>query len=615
MQELATPAAAATGEIERVLAELQEANERLAIAGVRIQEITGQAERRRMESEAAAAEAATLFRLGCSFSQELDREKLVQLITDEATALCCANFGALFFNGTDLSGDAFLLNPPSGTSKDAFRGFPLPRATPILAPTIKGEGVVRIGDVRNDPRIGECGPQPEGHLPVTSYFAVPVISQSTGVLAGLFFAHREPNHFTEQHERVIVGLAGLAAIALDNARLYESLQKMNRIKDEFLATLSHELRTPLSAILGWAHVLRSGATLPQVEQQRAITAIERNARTQAQLIDDLLDVSRIISGKLQIEVGSIPLEPVIEAAVDTVRLSAAAKGIDLRVAIDSRTSLVVKGDAARLQQVVWNLLANAVKFTPAGGRVDVELRQADGVAVIEVGDTGEGIEATLLPHVFERFWQSDSRPSRRHGGMGLGLAIVRHLCEAHGGTVTAVSDGVDRGARFTVRLAIESVVSQNAPTPSAPPHAEVPVLAGFHILIVDDEADARFLTSKLLAVGGAKVTVVGSAGDALHAMRLHRFDAMVADIGMPGEDGYALIRAVRSLTVEEGAQLPAIAVTAYASVHDRQQALAAGFDDHVAKPISPQELVSAIANLISLRQTRRPVSPSRAAKS
>ena len=189
---IATPAAAATGEIERVLAELREANERLAIGGVRIQEITGQAERRRMESEAAAAEAATLFRLGCSFSQELDREKLVELITDEATAWCCANFGALVFNVTDLSGDAFLLNPPSGVSKDAFVGFPLPRAMPIFASTFKGEGVVRIGDVRNDPRIGECGPQPEGHLPVTSYFAVPVISQSAGVLGGLFFAHREP---------------------------------------------------------------------------------------------------------------------------------------------------------------------------------------------------------------------------------------------------------------------------------------------------------------------------------------------------------------------------------------------------------------------------------------
>ncbi len=396
------------------------------------------------------------------------------------------------------------------------------------------------------------------------------------------------------------------AAAVEAAGLYEALQTANRIKDEFLATLSHELRTPLSAILGWSRILASGIRLPELQRQEGIAAIDRNARAQVQLIDDLLDVSRIISGKLQINVDSVPLERVIGAAVETVRLSAAAKAVGLHVAGDPRTSILVKGDAARLQQIVWNLLSNAVKFTPAGGRVDVEIRQAGDDAVLEVRDTGEGIVANLLPHVFERFWQSDSRPSRLHGGLGLGLAIVRHLCEAHGGTVTAASEGSGRGATFIVRLPIESVVARQADLPSPPITEEPRVLAGCHVLVVDDQADARFLASQVLTAAGAIVTAVSSAGEALHAMQTQHFDAMVADIGMPNEDGYALIRAVRDLTAAEGGRVLAVAVTAYATLRDREQALAMGFDAHVPKPVEPQELVALVANVISSRQTKRP---------
>lgn len=596
--DIPSPDPGSAGELERVLVELREANERLVIVSVRMQEMTEQAERRRLEAEAGAAETAALHRLGRSFSQELDQQKLVQLITDEATALCGADFGAMFFNVTNERGASFQLYTLSGAEKDAFAGFPLPRATPIFAPTFQGEGVVRIGNVRDDPRFGAWGPQPKGHLLVTSYLAVPVVSQSEGVLGGLFFAHRAPDQFTERHERMITGLAGLAAIALDNARLYESLQNVNRVKDVFLATLSHELRTPLSAILGWSRILLSGISLPEGRRQEALAAIDRNARVQAQLIDDLLDVSRIISGKLELHADSVPLGPIVEAAIDTVRMSAAAKRVELQVVSDPDTTILVKGDAARLQQIAWNLVSNAVKFTPAGGLVKVELRRMGGDVLLVVRDTGEGIAADFLPHVFERFRQSDSRPSRRHGGLGLGLAIARHLCEAHGGTVTATSEGVGKGATFTVRLPLESIVAREAATAPSAPITDAPVLAGCRVLIVDDDADARFLMGEVLTADGAEVTEAASVRDALRAMRARRFDALLADIGMPGEDGYVLIRTVRALAADQGGRIPAVAVTAYASSRDRERTLAAGFDAHVPKPVEAPNLVSAIANVL-----------------
>jgi len=391
-----------------------------------------------------------------------------------------------------------------------------------------------------------------------------------------------------------------------------SLRKLNHIKDEFLATLSHELRTPLSAILGWSHVLASDTGAPGARQQ-AIAAIQRNARAQAQLIDDLLDISRIVSGKLQIAAECVPLESVIDAAVDTVRLSATAKGVDLQVTLDPHASLMVNGDPARLQQIVWNLLSNAIKFTPARGRVDVELREVDRTAEIVVRDTGEGIEASVLPHVFDRFWQRDSRASRRYGGLGLGLAIVRHLCEAHGGTVSAASDGAQRGAVFTVRLPLESAVPREVLRPSARIDDDAPVLKDRRVLVVDDNADARFLATQMLTAQGADVVVVASADDALRQMQTRCFDAIVADIAMPDEDGYALIKKVRRLSIPQGGQIPAVAVTAYASLHDREQALAAGFDRHVAKPVEPHQLAAAIAGAIASRQASRSTDASSAA--
>jgi CheY-like chemotaxis protein/anti-sigma regulatory factor (Ser/Thr protein kinase) len=381
------------------------------------------------------------------------------------------------------------------------------------------------------------------------------------------------------------------------------------VKDEFLATLSHELRTPLNAVLGWAHMLRTGALRPDV-QERALQSLERNAKAQAQLVDDLLDVSRIMSGKLAIKSEALDLTAVIALAVDAVRPAVTAKGLRLGVTVDADAEIVVDGDADRLQQIVWNLLSNAAKFTPSSGTIDVVLRNdGDHVEVI-VRDTGEGIDPAFLPHVFERFRQADSAPTRRHGGLGLGLAIVRHLTEAHGGTVAAESDGYGTGATFIVRLPVQPGRRE----PRAPVMAETPatadqVLAGLRILVVDDETDTRELTRVVLESHGGQVVTVASAGEALHALRHQTFDALVADIGMPGQDGYALIRAIRTLPAARGGATPAIAVTAYANLRERRDALAAGFNDHVGKPVDPEDLVAAVTAAIGSKPASEQPSP------
>ena len=380
--------------------------------------------------------------------------------------------------------------------------------------------------------------------------------------------------------------------------LYRELQDANRVKDEFLATLSHELRTPLNGMLGWSHMLRSGSLRPEM-QQRALDSLERNARMQAQLVDDLLDVSRIISGKLQIQAEEVDLAQVVLAALDTVRPTADAKGVSVKVAIDPETEILVTGESERLQQVVWNLLSNAIKFTPAGGRVDVELRCADSGAEIVVKDTGQGITPGFLPYVFERFRQADGTVTRRHGGLGLGLAIVRHLTEAHGGVVSAESPGADLGATFVVRLPIRAVRTRPRSQPTLLEEPKAPVLTDARILVVDDEADARDLVKTALEQCGARVTTVASAGEALHVLGQQAFDVLLADIGMPVQDGYALIRAIRSLSTEQGGQIPAVAVTAYASASERDRALEAGYNWHLAKPMETDQLIVIVGNAIA----------------
>ena len=530
----------------------------------------------------------TLSRVGAALASELDPDTLIQAATDAATALTSAQWGVFFFAVTDDSGNTTEHRAVSGLPTDAFDGAPGPGPEP------RRPFIVRIDDLHAAERA-ESGVIERRWLPrdvtVRSYLSVPVISRTGDVRGGLCFGHIRAGVFLPKHEQLASGIAAWAALALDNASLYKEAQEANRAKDEFIATLSHELRTPLNAMLGWAHMLRANV-LPPETQRRALDTLERNVRTQAQLVDDLLDVSRIVAGKLHIKSDEVDLTTVVVSAADTVRPATVAKGLSFRVVVDPDQQVIVTGDADRLRQILWNLLTNAVKFTPKGGRVEIELRWTDTSASVVVTDTGQGIRQDFLRHVFERFRQADSTASRRHGGLGLGLAIVRHLTEAHGGSVSAESAGEGLGATFTVHLPIREIrVREKA---GAATETRGTALAGLRVLIVDDESDTRDVLHALLEVQGAVVTLASSAGEALELLGRQPTDVLLADIGMPDQDGYALIEAVRALPTQE-AVIPAVAVTAYVSSRDRARAFKAGYGWHVAKPVDPDQLVAVVS--------------------
>jgi signal transduction histidine kinase/ActR/RegA family two-component response regulator len=386
------------------------------------------------------------------------------------------------------------------------------------------------------------------------------------------------------------------------SRLRESAEAANRAKDEFLAIVSHELRNPLSAILGWARTLR-GVTDPH-RVTKGLEVIERNASTQAKLINDILDVSRIVSGKLLLEPRRTRVATVVQNAVESIRPALLAKGIRFALAVEDEAIQLV-ADADRLQQIVWNLLSNAAKFTPEGGAVRVEVRHIDALVFIRVTDTGKGITPEFLPFVFDPFRQADASTTKRHAGLGLGLAIVRHLAQLHGGRVQASSEGEGRGSTFEVILPVRAVEPREVterPSPETargrfgePTVSRAPSLRGVHVLVVDDESDARDLVATVLRDAGADVTEASSAPEAVAALSAANATVLVADIGMPFEDGYSLMRAVRSNAATRG--IRALALTAYARAEDRAKAKAAGFDDHAAKPVDPEELVRHVAAL------------------
>jgi PAS domain S-box-containing protein len=426
----------------------------------------------------------------------------------------------------------------------------------------------------------------------------------------LTFYYRQKHHFSELEIRVATALSNMAAAAIGSAELYEEqmrlraeAEEVNRIKDEFLATVSHELRTPLNAIVGWTQILRmKNFAIDSFPQ--AIEVIERNARSQSQIINDIMDVSRIITGKLRLEIQPVQLDAVIAAAVDTVRPATEAKGVRIQVVVDSGTP-PVSGDASRLQQVIWNLLSNAVKFTAREGRIQIRLERINSHVEITISDTGIGISPEFLPYVFDRFRQADSSASRQQGGLGLGLAIVRHLIEAHGGTVHVFSEGLNKGSTFTVKLPIVAGLVKPIQYKAVTGQQEtqfvkalnLPSLQGLKLLIVDDEFDARELLQAMLAPCGAEIITAASAAEAFERIRLEKPDLMVSDIGMPDEDGYTLIRKIRALPAAEGGQMPAIALTAYARSEDRVRALSLGYHLHVPKPVELEELAFAIASL------------------
>jgi signal transduction histidine kinase/DNA-binding response OmpR family regulator len=471
---------------------------------------------------------------------------------------------------------------------------------------------------------------------VHSFLGAPILTPG-GVRGWIYLLNKlSADDFTEADERLTATLVTQVAIAYENAKLYSDAQlhatelqmeiaerkqaeeeraqllvrersaraeaeQANRTKDEFLATLSHELRTPLSAILGWSHLVRTGK-LDELQMTRAFETIERNARSQSQLIDDLLDVSRIITGKLQIELRPVNFSSVIEAAIDAVRPAFEAKEIQFETVMDSPAYLV-PGDANRLQQIFWNLFSNAVKFTPPGGRVRVEVERAGSQARASVSDSGIGIKPDFLPYIFDRFRQADGSTTRVHGGLGLGLAIVKHLVQLHQGTVDVESKGTDQGATFTISLPLASataVAELDSATVLEREGKHLPVgfselLGGLRILVVDDELDSRELITAILTRCGSEVRCSESAAEAIQAVRDWKPHLLVSDIGMPKEDGYSLIQKLRKMKSQWAREIPAVALTAYATVEDRARALDAGFQVHVAKPIDPEALVRSIA--------------------
>ena len=449
------------------------------------------------------------------------------------------------------------------------------------------------------------GKDAANHPPMRGWLAVPLTTRDGKNIGLIQLSDKYEGEFTPEDEAILVQLAQMASAAVENARLYQESQQANRLKDEFLATLSHELRSPLNAILGWTSLLRN-RKFDEATITRALETIERNGRSQAQLIEDLLDVSRIIRGQLRLNVRPLELVPVIESAIDTVRPAADAKNIRLQRVLDP-TAGPISGDSGRLQQVIWNLLTNAVKFTPKGGRVQIRLERINSHVEIVVTDTGSGIDPEFLPYVFDRFRQADSSITRSYSGLGLGLAIVRHLVELHGGTVHADSQGQGQGATFIVKLPLMAVSTKATDPERVHPTVGdtvsfdyTPELQGLRILVVDDEADARDLLTCILEACGAQVMAVASSEEAIRALTEPSalpLDVLVSDIGMPNEDGYALLRRVRSLSPENGGRIPAVALTAYARSEDRRAALLSGFQSHVAKPVEPAELIVVIANL------------------
>lgn len=405
--------------------------------------------------------------------------------------------------------------------------------------------------------------------------------------------------------------AQLAALAQERATVLESeraaraeAEHLSNVKDQFLATLSHELRTPLSAIQGWTHILRSEKATAK-DYERGLETIERNVRTQTQIVNDLLDMSRIISGKFHLDVQPLYLHEVVTSAIDTVKQSALAKDIRIQSILDSKIGLV-RGDPGRLQQVLWNLLSNAIKFTSKGGRVHVVLERVNSHAEICVEDTGKGIPPEFLPRVFERFTQADAAINRQFGGLGLGLSIVKNLVELHGGTVRVKSRGENHGSTFIVSLPISHVRAENHnPVPdkhtrAATADLELPELHNVRVLIVDDDADGRILIARILEGRGAEAVCASSAEEALELLQRERFDVLLSDIGMPGTDGFQLIGRVRQLDNARPRPLPAVALTAYARPEDRQRSLLAGFHMHLSKPVEAPELIASIAGLLRL---------------
>ncbi len=545
---------------------------------------------------------------GAALAGTLDLPALLQETVDAATRISGARFGAFYYDDAGEVHDSVAPLP----SARAVNGISLRQADAIAAELRQGPAM-RQNDLLAAPDASAGGAPP-----LRSCLSLPVSSRSGLLLGRLLLGHPQAGMFSARSERIVSAIAAQAAVALDNTRLYAAAtraaeerkvlldserearaeaERTNQLKDDFLTTLSHELRTPLSAILGWAQVLRRG-TRDQADLHRGLQSIERNARAQAQLIEDLLDMSRITSDKVLLDLQTIVPASIIASAIETLRPAADAKHIAVHSDIASDAGTIT-GDPSRIQQVIWNLLSNALKFTPQGGRVDIGVRREASRLAITVADNGVGIRKDFLPHVFDRFRQADASTTRRHGGLGLGLAIVKHLVEQHGGTVTASSAGDMQGASFTVRLPLGT-----RSAPARPKGGDLSAghdLRGVTVLLVDDEADARELTARILREHHAEVHGAGSVAQALQLLEQVSPHVLVSDIGMPDADGFDLLARIRAHASPDAASLPALALTAFAQPQDRQRALASGFQAWVSKPLDPAELLAAVAQLAAPR--------------
>jgi signal transduction histidine kinase len=548
---------------------------------------------RQSEARLRAAEAAA--EIGGFLNQALDPEVVGRRIAESVRALL--GLGTSLFYRVNPSTLEMTVVAVSGTQIRGLEpGTTLPAGSATVGLAVRERRPVTTPDFISDPRIALTSEERTilEETPFRSVLAVPLLSHER-VIGVLALGDRKGRSFRQEEVLLAQGFAEQAALALENARLYAEARDANRAKDEFLATLSHELRTPLTAMLGWVRMLQSGS-LDVVTRERALQVIDRNTKLQAQLIDDLLDVSRIVTGKLSLELKAVDVGAIVEAALDAVTLGAQAKSVTLERRIDPAAG-PAWGDAHRLQQVVWNLLSNAIKFTPSGGRVTVSVDREDPHVVVRVADTGVGIAPEFLPYIFDRFRQADSTTTRAHGGLGLGLAIVHHLVTLHRGTVTAASDGPDRGATFTVRIPLAPLRVTERTMPGVVSVDRLPPLAGIRVLVVDDDPDARDLVTAVLGQSGAEVLTAASSQEALDALARARPHVLVSDLSMPGDDGYALLERVRALGLDRGGHVAAVALTAFARAEDRARALAAGYAVHIPKPVEPAALVEVVARV------------------
>jgi signal transduction histidine kinase/ActR/RegA family two-component response regulator len=564
----------------------------------------------RAEAERVAGRIARLQDVTVALSEALTPEQVMEVITEQGVAAMGAYAGGIGLVTPD--GETLEIVRAVGYPPDVLervRRFPLSADNPPAEAVRTGAPVWVEAVEREEARFPRHAAAAAAGMGSRAIAAIPLTDEGR-VIGAIALSFHETRRFSGADRAFLVSLARQCSQALSRARLYEAertaraeAEAANRAKDEFLSTLSHELRTPLTPILGWAGMLRR-RSLDDAGREQALEIIERSARAQVQLVSDLLDVSRIVTGKFQLERRPVELGEVLGAAIAVVQPAAAAKSIAIKTRVDPDVG-PVEADPDRLQQVFWNLLSNAVKFTPTGGRIETLLERDGGEAVITVRDSGVGIDPAFLPYVFDRFRQADATSTRRYGGLGLGLAIVRSLVELHGGRVAAASEGEGRGATFTVRLPLAPPPAPDAGDDPGDGRAAVSVgsgaLRGVRVLVLDDEADTREFVRALLEGEGATVIATASSGEALAVLERVRPDVVVADIAMPGEDGYQFLSRLRRRSKAAGGRVPVLALTAYAGDGDRRRALEAGFEEHVAKPVDPEVLVAALVRLTGRR--------------